>query len=199
MLNKQHRGKINAIIRKEQLDLEKQVTSELIYSGKLLHIYRDSVLLENGRTSVREIAKHPGGVCVAAIEDNGDMWFVKQYRYAVGEEVLELPAGKLEPGENPDLAVVRELREETGCTAEHIRKMAEAYPSPGYTSEVLHLYVAHGLHHGEQDLDEDEDLSAFKIPVKEAVEMVMSGRICDSKTQTLILMVNNLINKGELK
>ena len=188
-----------AIIRKDRFDLEKQISSELIYSGKLLNIYRDSVSLENGRTSVREIAKHPGGVCVAALEDNGDMWFVKQFRYAVGEDVIELPAGKLEPGEDPDEAVVRELKEETGCTADHIEKLAAAFPSPGYTSEILHLYFAHGLHHGEQHLDIDEDLDAFRIPLDKAVDMVMSGQICDSKTQTLILMVNNVVKKGEWK
>ena len=177
--------------------MEKQIASELVYSGKLLHIYRDSVALENGRTSIREVAKHPGGVCVAALEDNGDLWFVRQYRYAVGEEVIELPAGKLEPGEDPDEAVVRELKEETGCTADRIDKLAAAYPSPGYTSEILHLYLARGLHHGEQHLDIDEDLDAFRIPLDEAVRMVMDGRICDSKTQTLILMADKIVNKGE--
>ena len=179
--------------------MEKQISSELIYSGKLLRIYRDGVSLENGRTSIREVAKHPGGVCVAALEDNGDLWFVKQYRYAVGADVIELPAGKLEPGEDPDLAVARELKEETGCEADSIEKLAIAYPSPGYTSEILHLYYAHGLRHGEQHLDIDEDIDAFRIPLHEAVDMGMDGRICDSKTQTLVLMVSNLVSRGDSK
>lgn len=176
--------------------MEKQLRSEQVYSGKLLHLFRDDVLLENGGESVREIVKHPGGVCIAALEDNGDLWFVRQYRYAVGEEVLELPAGKLEPGEDPDPAAVRELKEETGCTADRIVKLAAAYPSPGYTSEVLHLYLATGLHHGEQHLDEDEDLRAFRIPLEDAWRMVRDGEIRDSKTQTLILMVREIVREG---
>ncbi|MBQ8995784.1 MAG: NUDIX hydrolase [Oscillospiraceae bacterium] len=174
--------------------LERQLTSQKVYAGKLLNIYRDEVSLENGNTSIREVAKHPGGVCVAALEDDGSLWFVRQFRYAVGEEVLELPAGKLEPGEDPDLAVVRELKEETGCTADRIDKLSASFPSPGYTSEVLHRDRARGLHHGEQPVDEDEDLDAFRIPLSEAVKMAMSGEIRDSKTQTLILMVDKLLN-----
>lgn len=179
--------------------MEKQLTTDKVYSGKLLNIYRDTVLLENGNTSVREIAKHPGGVCVAALEDDGSLWFVRQYRYAVGEDVLELPAGKLEPGEDPDDAIVRELKEETGCTADSIIKVSASFPSPGYTSEVLHLYIARGLHHGDQHLDEDEDLDAFRIPLADAVKMVMSGEIRDSKTQTLILMAEKILKteRGE--
>lgn len=179
--------------------MEKQLTTDKVYSGKLLNIYRDTVLLENGNTSVREIAKHPGGVCVAALEDDGSLWFVRQYRYAVGEDVLELPAGKLEPGEDPDDAIVRELKEETGCTADSIIKVSASFPSPGYTSEVLHLYIARGLHHGDQHLDEDEDLDAFRIPLADAVKMVMNGEIRDSKTQTLILMAEKLLKteRGE--
>lgn len=179
--------------------MEKQLTTDKVYSGKLLNIYRDTVLLENGNTSVREIAKHPGGVCVATLEDDGSLWFVRQYRYAVGEDVLELPAGKLEPGEDPDDAIVRELKEETGCTADSIIKVSASFPSPGYTSEVLHLYIARGLHHGDQHLDEDEDLDAFRIPLADAVKMVMNGEIRDSKTQTLILMAEKLLKteRGE--
>lgn len=179
--------------------MEKQLTTDKVYSGKLLKIYRDTVLLENGNTSVREIAKHPGGVCVAALEDDGSLWFVRQYRYAVGEDVLELPAGKLESGEDPDDAIVRELKEETGCTADSIIKVSASFPSPGYTSEVLHLYIARGLHHGDQHLDEDEDLDAFRIPLADAVKMVMNGEIRDSKTQTLILMAEKLLKteRGE--
>ncbi|MBR3001877.1 MAG: NUDIX hydrolase [Oscillospiraceae bacterium] len=179
--------------------MEKQLTTDKVYSGKLLNIYRDTVLLENGNTSVREIAKHPGGVCVAALEDDGSLWFVRQYRYAVGDDVLELPAGKLEPGEDPDDAIVRELKEETGCTADSIIKVSASFPSPGYTSEVLHLYIARGLHHGDQHLDEDEDLDAFRIPLADAVKMVMNGEIRDSKTQTLILMAEKILNteRGE--
>ena len=179
--------------------MEKQLTTDKVYSGKLLNIYRDTVLLENGNTSVREIAKHPGGVCVAALEDDGSLWFVRQYRYAVGEDVLEHPAGKLEPGEDPEDAIVRELKEETGCTADSIIKVSASFPSPGYTSEVLHLYVARGLHHGDQHLDEDEDLDAFRIPLADAVKMVMNGEIRDSKTQTLILMAEKLLKteRGE--
>lgn len=167
--------------------LEKTVESQQVYDGKLLHIYRDVVEIENGHHTIREVAKHPGGVCVAAVDEQENVWFVRQFRYAVGEDVLELPAGKLELGENPDEAVRRELSEETGCEARVWEKVGVCYPSPGYTSEVLHLYIASDLTNGSQHLDPDEDLKAFQLPLSQALQELKGGKIVDAKTQILLL------------
>ena len=164
-----------------------------VLDGKLLKVDRDTVVLDDGREALREVVRHPGGVCIAALDGENNLWFVRQFRYAMGEDVTELPAGKLEWGEDPAEAAARELQEETGFTADRIVKLAEGYPSPGYTTEVLHLFFATGLHAGEQHLDEDERITAFPIPLDTAVSMVMRGELRDSKTQTLVLMVNELL------
>ena len=177
--------------------MERKKDGARVLDGKLLKVDRDTVVLDDGREALREVVRHPGGVCIAALDDDNNLWFVRQFRYAMGKDVTELPAGKLEWGEEPGLAAARELQEETGFTADRIVKLAAGYPSPGYTTEVLHLFFATGLHAGEQHLDEDEQITAFPIPLEKAVEMVMAGELCDSKTQTLVLMVNELLKRSE--
>ena len=179
--------------RRGVLLIETRKYGTRVLDGKLLKVDRDTVVLDNGREALREVVRHPGGVCIAALDGENNLWFVRQFRYAMGEDVTELPAGKLEWGEDPAEAAARELQEETGCTADRIVKLAEGYPSPGYTTEVLHLFFATGLHAGEQHLDEDERITAFPIPLDTAVSMVMRGELRDSKTQTLVLMVNELL------
>ena len=168
---------------------EKTVNKNYIYKGKILNLRRDDAVLPNGRACVREIVEHAGGVTVAALTDDDELIFVRQFRYPYMKVLLELPAGKLEKGEDPLESGKRELLEETGCTAEEYISLGEFYPSCGYTDEVIYLYLAKGLKFGAQSLDEDEFLNVEKIPLEKAVKMVMSNEIKDGKTQAAILKV----------
>jgi len=178
---------------------EKQLEKNYIYKGRIINLRNDTALLPDGKTAKREIVEHNGGVCVAALTDNDELIFVKQFRYPYMEEILELPAGKRESkNEDPLACGIRELREETGATAEKMIFMGELYPTPGYCEEIIWLYLAIGLSYGEQDTDEDEFLEVYKIPLEKAVEMVLSGEIKDAKTQVLVLKVNELKNTGKI-
>lgn len=178
---------------------EKQLEKKYIYNGKILNIRKDNALLPNGATAVREVVEHKGGVCVAPYTNDGELIFVKQFRYPYMEEVLELPAGKRDSlDEEPLKCGIRELKEETGATAKNITFLGELYPSPGYCNEIIWLYLATELSFGEQDTDEDEFLEIYKIPLEKAVQMVMSGEIKDAKTQALILKVKLLKDNGKI-
>ncbi len=167
---------------------ETTVSRSDIFSGRVISVHVDEVSLPNGSTSVREVIDHNGGVCVAAINENGEIAVVRQFRYAYGETVLELPAGKLEKGEQPDDAIKRELKEEVGAEGKNWHSMGKLYPSPGYVNEIIHLYSCEvDGSVGEQNLDDDEFLNAEFIPLEKAVDLVLSGEIKDSKSQTLIL------------
>ena len=144
---------------------------------------------EDGREARREMVEHPGGVCIAALTDRKELLFVRQYRYPYGEVVLELPAGKLEYGEDPLLAGKRELQEETGATAREYTDLGKLYPSPGYCGEVIHMYMATGLSYGEASPDEDEFLELERIPLERAAQMVLDNEIRDAKTQAAVLKV----------
>ncbi len=167
---------------------EKRLSGETVYDGRIIRVERDIVGLPNGGRSVREIVRHGGGVCVAALDEQNNVFMVRQFRYAFGRVLDELPAGKLEHGEDPDPAALRELEEETGYTADRMEKLAVSYPSPGYTAEQLHLYLARGLRFVGQHLDADEFLNVYRLPLDEAVRRVESGDICDAKSQTLLLL-----------
>lgn len=166
---------------------EKTLSSKEVFDGKVIRVCHDSVELENGETALREVVYHNGGVCVLPLTDSGEVIFVKQFRYPYKEEVLELPAGKLNKGEDPFESAVRELREETGAEAKKYTSLGRLYPSPGYCGEIITMYLAEDLSFGEQSLDEDEFLDTIRIPFEKAVEMVLSGEIPDAKTQTAIL------------
>lgn len=168
---------------------EKTLSSRTVYEGKVLTLEVDEVELYNGAHAKREIVRHHGGVAVAALDGDENILFVRQYRYPYAECVLELPAGKLEAGEDPEACGIRELEEETGFVAGEFRFLAEIYPTPGYTDERLYLYAAKNLTFKAQNLDEDEFLSVLKIPRKKAVEMCLSGEIKDAKTVIAILML----------
>lgn len=172
---------------------EKTRSSETVFEGRVFTAKRDTALLPNGRLASREVVVHNGGVCIAAVDDERNIYLVDQFRYPFMKTLTELPAGKLEKGEDPDLAAARELKEETGFTAKSLVRVAESYPSPGYCSEILYLYLATGLTAGEQKLDEDEFLSCYKLPLSEAVRRVMSGEISDGKTQSLVLLADRLL------
>ncbi|MEG0615322.1 MAG: NUDIX hydrolase [Oscillospiraceae bacterium] len=174
---------------------EKNISSERIYNGKIINLRKDTVLLENGENAIREVVEHPGGVCIVPINSNGEVLFVKQFRYPFAEVLLEIPAGKLEYGEEHFLCGKRELLEETGATAENFTYMGVLYPSVAYLEEKIHMYLAEGLTFGEQNLDADEFLDVVKIPLEKAVEMVMSNEIKDAKTQIAVLKTSFLLKK----
>ena len=173
---------------KESDFTERQVSSELIFDGIVLHLYRDIIEQSTGQRAVREIIRHNGAVCVIPINDKGEVVCVKQYRYAHAKTMIEVPAGKLDSkDEIPEEAARRELREETGYTAEKYTFIGELYPSPAILSENIHMYIATGLKKGEHELDEDEFLDVVKVPFNKVVEMILNGEIPDAKTQTAVL------------
>ena len=166
---------------------EKTISSESIYDGKIIKVKKDTVLLENDTHAFREVIMHPGGVCVVPITQDNEVIFVRQFRYPYSRQLLEIPAGKLDAGELPLECGKRELLEETGCTAKEYKFLGELYPTPAYLDEIIYMYMATHLTYTEQNLDEDEFLEVEYIPLKKAVDMVLSGEIKDSKTQTALL------------
>lgn len=172
---------------------ETTLESELKYKGKVIDVYSDTALLENGCEAKRDVVRHPGGVCIVALTENNDVYFVKQFRYPQQKVMLEIPAGKLEWGEDPLTCGKRELREETGNTADEFTYLGSLTPTPAYDTEVIYMYLAKGLHQDKQKLDEDEFLEAFTIPLDKAVEMVMNNEIEDAKTQLALLKTVRLL------
>lgn len=175
---------------------EKKLSSKLIYDGKILRLHVDTVRLPNGKEALREVADHPGGVAIVALDAQDNVLTVRQFRYPFSRVVEEIPAGKLERGEDPREAALRELREETGATPERFVSLGEIIPSPGAYGEVLHLYLAEGLSIGEQSPDEDEFLGVCKTPFAEMVRRVTDGELTDAKTVVGILKVYALRQRG---
>ncbi len=165
---------------------EKTLKENVVYRGKILSLKCDEVLLPNGKTSKREVVLHNGGSCVLAAKD-GKVLFVKQFRYAVGETLYEIPAGKLEKGEDPKAAAVRELEEECGLVAKNIELLYETYPTPGYSSEHIFIYRCTEFAEGKVHLDENEFLTGEWIAEDEAKKMMADGRIRDGKTIIALL------------
>ena len=184
------------LIRKEdnKMDIsEKKVKENLVYDGKILKLYVDDAELSNGKITKREYCNHPGGVAIIPIDDDGNVTLVRQFRYPYGCELLEIPAGKLEPGENPLECGIRELEEETGMKAEEFISLGVAYPSPGYVNEKLYLYMAKELSQGVANPDEDEFLNVIKMPFSQLFQMVMTDEIHDAKTVIAALKAKFLI------
>ena len=178
---------------------EKQISAEYMYKGKIISLRRDKALLPNGNTATREVVEHTGGVCVAALTDNDEVLFVRQFRYPYMEIIPEIPAGKRDSAEeDPFECGRRELKEETGATAEKFIPLGKLYPSPGYCGEIIWMYAATGLSYGEQNPDDDEFLTVEKIPLDKAVEMILSGEITDAKTQAAVLKLKVLKDQGKL-
>lgn len=167
---------------------ETQLSREEIFNGYIVHLVRDTVELPNGAKATREVALHNGAVCVVPVTDEGEIIMERQFRYPFDEVIWEIPAGKLDKGEFDHLeAAKRELREETGYTAEKYTFIGELYPSPAILSENIHMFIATGLKKGEQELDEDEFLDVVKLPFAEVVQMILDNKITDAKTQTAVL------------
>ncbi|MDR0992425.1 MAG: NUDIX hydrolase [Ruminococcus sp.] len=175
--------------------IKKEITisEEVIYSGRIITVRRDIADLD-GKEVDRELVLHSGGVCVIALTDKNEVIMVKQYRYPFSEVLLEVPAGKLEPGEDHRFAALRELREETGAVPEHFEYLGVIYPTVAYLNEKIHIYLATGLTFTKTDFDEDEYIDIEKMPLETAVKMVMSNEIKDAKTIAAVLMAK--VKKG---
>lgn len=178
---------------------EKTVSTESVYKGRIFEVTRDTALLENGKEVQRDVVHHSGGVTVIPITENEEILMVKQYRYPHHKVMLEIPAGKIEPGEKHYDCGKRELLEETGCTCKNYEYLGEIVPTPAYVSEVIHLYIASGLEFTAQDLDEDEFLDVEKIPLEKAADMVLNGEITDSKTQIGVLKAWHILKAAPKK
>ncbi len=157
------------------------------YEGVIVQVDMEMVKVPNGNITMREVVRHPGGVCVVALDGDGMVAMVRQYRFPIGEHLLELPAGKLEPGEEPLPAAKRELSEETGLEADEWRDLGFIYTSPGFSTERLYLYLATGLHHGAQHLDLNEFLDVEYHSLESLRDMVLRGEIADGKTVAGVL------------
>ncbi len=177
---------------------EKTLNSKTIFNGKILHVILDEVELPDGNKASREVVQHQGGVCVAALDENNNLFFVRQFRYPYKEITLELPAGKLEKGETVLENGKRELKEETGCEGYSFMTLGAMYPSTGYTDEIIHLFACRVKSVGEQQPDEDEFLNVEKIPLNKAVEMVLNNQLPDAKTQITILKLDALLKSGKV-
>ena len=173
---------------------EKTLSSEKIFDGHILHVRRDTIELPDGSRGYREVVDHPGGVCVLALDDENRALIVSQYRYPYEKVLREIPAGKLEYGEDPTQAAIRELKEETGAVAGDFRPLGDLYPSPGYCGEIIRMYLARELTFGETHLDEDEFLNLERVPFDQLVEEVLSGGIRDAKTIAAVLKGKLLLN-----
>lgn len=179
---------------------EKTKEEKLIFNGKILRLYHDTVTLPDNNSAMREYCRHNGGVGVIPVTDNGDILCVEQYRYPHAKMTLEIPAGKLEAKDcDHRHSALRELREETGAVCDKLIYLGEIYPSPAILDEVIHLYMAEGLHFGERDLDDDEFLECYRIPLDTMFKMVIDGEICDAKTQIAVLKVWAMKNMEDKK
>ena len=172
---------------------EKTLKDTTVFDGHLIRVHVDDVELDNGMVAKREIVSHPGGVSVAILTEKNELLFVKQFRCPYKEELLELPAGKLEPGEDPFEAMKREQLEETGTTGKNYISLGNLYPTPGYCGEIIHMYLARDLDFGDMNLDEDEFLNLERIPFSDLVEQVLSGEVKDAKTIAAVLKAKLLL------
>ena len=158
------------------------VSAERLYEGKVVNLRRDIVLLPNGNQASREVVEHPGAVAVVPVLPDGRVLMVRQFRHPVGRILLEIPAGKLAPGENPDECALRELEEETGHLAGKLERVASIFTAPGFTDEVIQIYLAVELKKTTVNPDEDEFLAVVAHEPQEIARMIRSGDICDAKT-----------------
>ena len=165
---------------------EKKLSSEEIYNGHIIKVYKDEVALGE-KTALREVVRHKGAAAILALDEHGEAFFVKQFRYPVGKVLFEAPAGKIDEGESPIECAKRELLEECGVTAKKWTELGPMLSSPGFCDEAIYLFLAEEIGLANPDPDEDEFLDIIKMPLKEALELLRHGEIPDAKTQILIL------------
>lgn len=172
------------------------ISSELIFDGRVVHLYVDDVRLPDGNVGLREYIRHIGAVCVIPINERGEVYCVRQYRYPYACELLEIPAGKLDRrDEDRAEAALRELREETGAHCKKLTHLGKYYGSPAILDEAIDMYLAEELTMGERDLDDDEFLDVVKIPLEELVDEVLAGKIPDGKTQVAVMRVHEMLRR----
>ncbi|MBE7026619.1 MAG: NUDIX hydrolase [Ruminococcaceae bacterium] len=178
------------------LEKEKLVKSESIFEGRVIRVKLDTVeVVQNGNITTRELVEHPGGVAIVAINDEGKICLVRQYRRPFDEIMLEIPAGKLEWGEDHRECGIRELREETGYSAKEFVYLGEFYVTPGFCNEKIHIYLATELVLGEKDLDENEFTESCEYTFDELVDMIMNNEIKDAKTVIGIMKAREYLNR----
>ena len=165
-----------------------------IFSGRIIDVHNDKVMLVDGDIADREVVDHPGGVGIIGLTDENEILLVRQFRYPYKETIYEIPAGKLEKGEDPRQAGIREFSEECGAKAEVFESLGEIYPSPGYCGEIIRLFYAKGISYGEQHLDDDEFLDVIKMPIKEVITKIMTNEIKDAKTIAAVFKLKELMN-----
>lgn len=184
------RGNIAAA--EEQLT-EKTLESETVFSGKVFDVEVKKVELYGGMTGRREIVRHNGGATICALDNENCVYMVRQFRSPFEKILLELPAGKLEKGEDPKDCAIRELKEETGMTAEKVTDLGFMYATPGYCSEKIYMYLATGLSNGEGNPDDGEFLQVIRLPLKEAIDKIMQGEISDAKTIAALMKTARMV------
>ncbi len=173
---------------------EKKLEGEVIYKGHVVKLERDKVLCPNGNESYREIVRHNGGAAILCVTDNDEIILERQFRYAYDEVIYEIPAGKLEAGEDPYEAALREFEEETGNKAETLEHLCDIYPTCGYSSEVIHIYLAKDFIKTHNNLDDDEVIELEYVKIDEVKKMILDGRIKDAKT--ICALTTYLLKKG---
>jgi ADP-ribose pyrophosphatase len=171
---------------------ESLIETDIKFVGRIFSVEQNKVLLSDGRHSRREIVRHPGGACVLAMDNNQNIFMVRQFRLAFDRITLELPAGKLDTGEDPLSCAKRELYEETGIAAEDWRELATIMPTPGYSDELISIFLAEDLTRGEKNCDDGEFVSLVRLPLHDAMQMVLNGSIMDAKTCIGILLAARL-------
>lgn len=173
--------------------MEQTLSSRTVFEGKIITVKVDKAMLPNGAEASREVVEHPGGVCILALQEDGTVPLVRQFRYPLGDVMLELPAGKLEYGEEPRPAAIRELGEEVGLEPGRLTDLGFIYVSPGFCTERLYMYLAQDVKSVPVHPDEDEFLDIVHLPFEELADMVLSGQITDGKTVATVLKTKVLL------
>ena len=169
------------------------VTSEVVYQGRVFDVRRDQVRMPSGRLAYLDVVAHRGAVTIIPVDEQGQIWFIRQYRHPALSTLLELPAGVKEPGEAPETSALREIREEIGMAARQIQKVGEFFLAPGYSTEYMHVYLARDLVPDRLEGDEDEYLSVERVPCEHAYQLAESGAIQDAKSLAALLLVRPIL------